>query len=63
MDDDEEVAAIVLDNASGFDKSGFSAKYAKVESNGIVTDIQSCFSPPSPEWKPCKDNTKIGSPY
>ncbi|MQR02590.1 hypothetical protein [Glaciimonas soli] len=64
---DEEVAALVVDNGSGMEKSGFGgddeSDYAKVGSDGIVTAIQSYSAAPSPEWKLCKTNTVVGSPY
>lgn len=40
-------------------------RYARVDDQGIVTAIQELTEPPAPEsdWKACKDNTAVGSPY
>ncbi|MFA0928196.1 hypothetical protein RA263_10715 [Pseudomonas syringae pv. tagetis] len=73
---DEEVAAIVVDNESGSDQIGNESRpasqekpaspksYAKVGANGIVIAIKDISGPPpSPDWKPCKADTKVGSKY
>ncbi|WP_032698469.1 hypothetical protein [Pseudomonas syringae] len=73
---DDEVSALVVDNGSGSDQSNNESKsasadgaaitnrYARVGSDGIVIIIQNIPGPPpTPDWKPCKADTKEGSKY
>ncbi|MDF5832503.1 hypothetical protein [Pseudomonas syringae] len=73
---DDDVAAIVVDNGSGSVQSNnesnaasangaaITNRYARLRSDGIVIIIQNIPGPPpTPDWKLCKADTKVGSKY
>lgn len=60
---DEDVAALVVDNgAGGYHAPLGSSRYAKVDAEGIVTEIGYFKDPPSSDWKACSESAQVGLP-
>ncbi|AKF51562.1 MULTISPECIES: hypothetical protein [Pseudomonas] len=73
---DDEVSALVVDNGSGSvqsnnesnsasaDGAAITNRYARVGIDGLVIIIKDIPGPPpTPDWKLCKADTKVGSKY